>query len=81
MGQTSQSICLYSNTKKSEIKMISSKIKTDEDFILEIENILPTIRHKERTSKELRGISLIKNIRIGCNKNLIKQIEEMPDCV
>jgi hypothetical protein len=57
------------------------KIKNDKDLIHKIEKILPTITNKERTSREFRGMISIKNIEIDCNKNLIKMIEEIPDCI
>ena len=81
MNQVHQSICLYDHTKKSEIDTIRYKIKNDEDLIHKIEKILPTITNKERTSREFRGMISIKNMQIYCNKDLIKQIEEIPSCI
>jgi len=81
MNQLQQSICLYDNTKKSEIDIIKHKIKNDEDLIQKIDKILPIITNKKRTSSEFRGILSIKNMQIYCNKNLIKKIEEIPNCI
>lgn len=36
---------------------------------------------QERTLKEFKAMILVKKAEIECNKNLIKLIEEIPDCI
>ena len=81
MSQTIQSMCLYKNMKETEIKNIKTKIKYGEELIHKIESTIQTSNVQERTLREFKGMTYIKNIEIECNKNLIKLIEEIPDCI
>ena len=75
------SMCFYTNMKESEINNINTKIKYGEELIRKIEYTIKIQEVHERTLKEFKGMIYIKNVEIECNKNLIKQIEEMPDCI
>lgn len=79
--QNAQNICIYRDAKNAEINIIKSNIKSEKEFIQKVEQILPRITDKERTSKEFRGMISIKQRQIDCNENLIKFIEGISDCV
>ncbi len=73
--------CLYRDTRISEINTIKNKIKFDENYIREMEGIFPELERKERTKRELIGTITIKKADIDCKKNLLKLIEEIPECL
>lgn len=73
--------CLYRDTRLSEINTVKNKIKFDENYIQEMEGIFPELEGKERTKRELIGTIAIKKADIDCKKNLIKLIEEIPECI
>lgn len=67
--------------KESEIKNILTKIKYGEELIHKIEHTIQITDVQERTLREFKGMIFIKNIEIECNKNLIKLIKDMQDCI
>ena len=80
-SSSKQSACFYKNTRDYEIKDITTKIRHGDELIHKIQNTIHTSNVQERTLKEFNGMMLVKKAEIECNKNLIKLIEEIPDCI
>jgi len=76
-----ESVCLYKNTREYEIKDITTKIRHGEELIRKIQSTIHTSNVQERTLREFNAMILVKKAEIECNKNLIKLIEEIPDCI